>query len=69
MKARHEFSTEEAWLEYLRFYYAGQAMQGLLVNFNFHGHYANTSEYPMVDRIAVMTADALIKSLNENKEG
>ena len=32
MKARNEFTTNEEYNEYLRIYFAGLAMQGLLAN-------------------------------------
>lgn len=32
MTPRHEFKSDEDYIEYLRHYYAGQAMNGLLSN-------------------------------------
>lgn len=34
MKSRNEFTTNEEYNEYLRIYFAGLAMQGLLANCN-----------------------------------
>ena len=34
MRARHQFPSEERYLEYLKFYYAGLAMQALIPVWN-----------------------------------
>lgn len=46
-----------------REYFAAMAMQGLLVNFNNHGHIGNSGSRPMVAEIAVQQADELLKQL------
>lgn len=67
MKARHEFHDNAEWLEYLRFYYAGQAMQGLLANTEWMKEYKG-EKYLMQDEVAAEVAikrvDTLIKLLN-----
>lgn len=60
MKARHEFESDQAYTEYLKHYYAGQAMQGMLSI-----SYWSDREY--LAELAIMHAHALIKALNENK--
>ena len=65
MKARHEFTSEKEWLEYLKTYFAAMAMQGLLVRYFENGMYGNQINYPMVEQVAVMQADALINELNK----
>ena len=67
MKARHEFFNKEQYEEYLRTYFAAMAMQGMLVNYVNHGHYGNSTEYPMVSEQAVFAADALINALNDKQ--
>jgi hypothetical protein len=59
MKARHEFDTQEAYDEYILYYYAGLAMQGLL------SKGWNVYEYESAGRFAVAASHALIKALNE----
>ena len=58
MKSRSEFSSKEEYLNYLRVYYAGLAMQGLLATFNIH-HLDDLAIF------AVSSADALITELNK----
>ena len=65
MKARHEFTSEKEWLEYLKTYFAAMAMQVLLVRYVENGMYGNQINYPMVEQAAVMQADALINELNK----
>jgi hypothetical protein len=48
-----------------REYFAAMAMQGLLVNYNKHGHFGNSEYQPMVADIAVKCADELLKALEE----
>ena len=61
MKARHEFNTEQEWLEYIRCYFAAMAMQGMLAAFSdsYHASPENTAQ------LAVKYADALIEQLNK----
>ena len=66
MKARHEFTSEKEWLEYLKTYFAAMAMQGLLA-----GHYEyfkgndDVSVPNSIAEYAVRNADALINELNK----
>lgn len=64
MKARHEFESIEAWEEYLRYYYAGQAMHGLLAA-NQPFVEAGGDWNKNVGESSVEFADALIKALNQ----
>lgn len=62
MKSRYDFKTEQEWLDYLRFYYAGMAMQGMTSNcYKDHPdqHIAESS---------VLLADALIEALNKTEK-
>ncbi len=61
MKSRYEFSTEQEWLEYLRFYYAGMAMQGYCVSKPTVGDKA-------IAGWSVDIADALIEALNKTEK-
>ena len=66
MKAKYEFKDNAEWLEYLRFYYAGQAVCGLLANTEWMKEYKG-DKYLMQDEVfsevAIRRADALIKLL------
>lgn len=48
-----------------REYFAAMAMQGLLSNYIYHGHYGNSKNIPMVAEIAVQQADELLKQLDQ----
>ena len=56
MKSRSEFSSKEEYLNYLRAYYAGLAMQGLITEFN---------DYENLAAFSVKAADYLIAELNK----
>ena len=58
MKSRSEFSSKEEYLNYLRVYYAGLAMQGLVSTVSVHN-----SDY--LAKISVKVADYLIAELNK----
>jgi hypothetical protein len=48
-----------------REYFAGLAMQGLLVNYKEHCHFGNDEWQPMVSELAVKCADELLKQLEQ----
>ena len=48
-----------------REYFAGLAMQGILVNYKEHCHYGNSEFQPMVSELAVKCADELLKQLEQ----
>lgn len=60
MKARHDFATEQEWLEYYRCYAAAMAMQGMLAKYgtDYQSQHAVESVY---------MADELIKALNDKQ--
>lgn len=62
-----EFSISKSCLIGLtkREYFAAMAMQGLLSNYIYHGHYGNSKNIPMVAEIAVQQADELLKQLDQ----
>ena len=64
MKSRNEFTTNEEYNEYLRIYFAGLAMQGLIA-----GRWACPDNVPNeVETIveqAVIHADRLLKKLEK----
>ena len=68
MKSRNEFTTKEEYSEYLRIYFAGLAMQGLLANCN--GGMTSGGNHVFspngISELAVLHADELLKRL-ENK--
>ena len=64
MKSRNEFTTRDEYDEYLRIYFAGLAMQGLLMNLMQHGHFGNSVHDPMVAEMAIICADELLKQLD-----
>ena len=62
MKSRNEFTTNEEYNEYLRIYFAGLAMQGLLSSFMYNaenGFYGKD----VVVSTAIEYADELLKQL------
>ena len=68
MKSRNEFTTKEEYNEYLRIYFAGLAMQGLIA-----GRWACPDNVPndveTIVKQAVIHADQLLKQLEtSNKE-
>ena len=64
MKSRNEFTTNEEYNEYLRIYFAGLAMQGLMSSFteNAENGFYGTKE---VVSTAIEYADELLKQLEE----
>jgi hypothetical protein len=61
MKSRIDFNSEKDWLEYLRAYYAGLAMQGFVA-----ANYALFSDQLALQ--AVRQASALIAELSKDAE-
>ena len=71
MKNRYDFNTEQEWLDYLRFYYAGMAMQGLLANSEHRKEYKGQTylmEYNIYADQSAKLADALIEALNKTEK-
>ena len=68
MKSRNEFTTNEEYNEYIRIYFAGLAMQGLLANCNggMTSGGSRTFSPNEISKLAVLHADELLKQL-ENK--
>lgn len=62
MKSRYDFKTEQEWLDYLRFYYAGMAMQGMVANC-----YKEHSDQDIAQS-SVLLADSLIEALNKTEK-
>ena len=66
MKSRNEFTTNEEYNEYLRIYFSGLAMQGLLALPD-KGTYGSFDEaIERICEVSVKFADELLKQL-ENK--
>ena len=66
MKSRNEFTTNEEYNEYLRIYFAGLAMQGLLALPD-KGTYNSFDEaIERICEVSIKFADELLKQL-ENK--
>ena len=65
MKLRNEFTTNEEYNEYLRIYFAGLAMQGLLAlpDKGTFGSFDEAIEW--VCKVSVKFADELLKQLEE----
>ena len=65
MKSRNEFTTNEEYNEYLRIYFVGLAMQGLLANCN--GGMTSGGNHVFspngISELAVLHADELLKQL------
>jgi hypothetical protein len=59
MKVEDEFKTQQAYNEYLRKYFAGLAMQGLLSNPN------NSNSVDEITKKAVIYSDGLLKQLQK----
>ena len=68
MKSRNEFTTNEEYNEYLRIYFAGLAMQGLLANCN--GGMTSGGNHVFspngISELAVLHADELLKQLEDD---
>ena len=65
MKSRNEFTTNEEYNEYLRIYFAGLAMQGLLAN-SYGGMTSGGSRTfspNEISKLAVIHAEELLKQL------
>ncbi len=67
MKSKYDFTTEQEWLDYLRAYFAGMAMQGLLSNASITSLEHNNN-YNNHANDAVANADALIEALNKTEK-
>jgi len=74
MKARHDFTTDKEWLDYLQTYFAAMAMQGIICNMNNEVvrqaivEACKKGSYTVegyVASMAVEQADALITELNK----
>lgn len=71
MKSRYDFKTEQEWLDYLRFYYAGMAMQGLLSNSRSGDLLTINKEDDsklVLSVASVKMADSLIEALNKTEK-
>ena len=67
MKSRNEFTTNEEYNEYLRIYFAGLALQGLISSFTEKASYGGWgTEMEATIKCAIDYADELLKQL-ENK--
>ena len=67
MKSRNEFTTNEEYNEYLRIYFAGLAMQGMLSNSEWRTTLdieTNTVERALI-RDSIKYANELLKQLEE----
>ena len=62
MKSRNEFTTNEEYNEYLRIYFAGLAMQGILANSGL-----NNIKEESVAEISVLCADKILEELENTK--
>ena len=63
MKSRNEFTTKEEYNEYLRIYFAGLAMQGLISNPNIVRPKKSDKEFKDFSEKAIKYADELLKQL------
>ena len=61
MKSRNEFTTNEEYNEYLRIYFAGLAMQGILSN-RWSMEFGNYNEEEKAE-MAIRQAEELLKQL------
>ena len=67
MKSRNEFTTNEEYNEYLRIYFTGLALQGLISSFTEKVSYSGwVTEIEETIKCAIYYADELLKQL-ENK--
>ena len=74
MKSRNEFTTNEEYNEYLRIYFAGLAMQGLLANPQYWKRVYKTLSSLKADKdsiecvfahFSIKLADEILKQLEE----
>lgn len=69
MKSRYDFGTDEQYVEYLRHYYAGQALNGLITNPNINRpSIYNEKECSEFSRVCVQYSESLIKQLKINEK-
>ena len=62
MKSRNEFTTNEEYNEYLRIYFAGLAMQGMIANTDTY-----VQDKSVIAKLSIEHADELLKQL-ENEQ-
>lgn len=66
MKSRNEFTTNEEYNEYLRIYFAGLAMQGILSNQSIvKGLIFTSGDAYKIAKASIELADELLKQLEE----
>jgi len=65
MRPRHEFKHDQEYNEYLKIYFTGLAMQGMVAN---TGTYGNGNDCGSIAKRSVEAADATIKALNERED-
>jgi len=71
MKSRYDFTTEQDYREYLRFYFSGMAMQGLLANSKtgeLLAHKQEDDSKLVLSVASVKMADSLIEALNKTEK-
>lgn len=62
MKSRNEFTTNEEYNEYLRIYFTGLAMQGMIANTDTY-----VQDKSVIAKLSIEHADELLKQL-ENEQ-
>ena len=65
MKSRNEFTTNEEYNEYLRIYFAGLALQGMISNPITVRPKKSDEEFKDFSERAIKYADELLKQLEE----
>ena len=66
MKSRNEFTTNEEYNEYLRIYFAGLAMQGLISSCDWNVTFFNKDLIEATSKNAIDLADELLKQLEDD---
>jgi uncharacterized protein YegJ (DUF2314 family) len=64
MKSKDEFKTKEQYVKYLRIYFAGLAMQGIIANAP-NGHLSNSKQGI---ELVLQWTDELLKQLDHEGE-
>ena len=65
MKSRNEFTTNEEYNEYLRIYFAGLAMQGIIAGRKDELYKIKDETIKIYVKLSIKSADELLKQLEE----
>jgi len=67
MKAAHEFESQGKYLEYLRAFFSGKALQGYLASYAQEWWRDDDADKKHAAKMAVQYADALIDEISKSR--